>query len=154
MKQLYRFLGYDLDPVHRVIARDGDLLPMPPKVVDTLLVLVERAGEVVDKDTLIHSVWPDTSVVESSLTRNISLLRKTLAQGGSSEVVIQTVSKRGYRFLPTVEIVQQPGEPADLNARPEPLWAFRRKAEWQRVHGRLGLGQGRSRWPPWPSRSS
>jgi DNA-binding winged helix-turn-helix (wHTH) protein/tetratricopeptide (TPR) repeat protein len=120
VKQVYRFLGYDLDPVHRVIARDGDLLPMPPKVVDTLLVLVERAGEVVDKDTLIHSVWPDTSVVESSLTRNISLLRKTLAQDGSSEVVIQTVSKRGYRFLPTVEIVQQLGEPADLNARPEP----------------------------------
>lgn len=116
VKQVYRFLGYDLDPVRRVIARDGNLLSMPPKVVDTLLVLVERAGEVVDKDTLIQSVWPDTSVVESSLTRNISLLRKTLAEGGNSEVVIQTVSKRGYRFLPAVEIVHEHAEPAGANA--------------------------------------
>lgn len=111
VKQVYRFLGYDFDPVHRVIARGGELLPMPPKVADTLLVLIEHAGEVVDKDTLIRSVWPDTTVVESSLTRNISLLRKMLAQGGSSEAVIQTVSKRGYRFLPAVEIVSVEMEP-------------------------------------------
>ena len=106
-KRGYRFLGYDLDPVRRVIARDGDLLPMPPKVVDTLVVLVEHAGEVVDKDTLMHAVWPDTSVVESSLTRNISLLRKALGDGRTGENVIQTVSKRGYRFVPPVETVDE-----------------------------------------------
>lgn len=100
-------MGYDLDPVRRVIVRDGELLPMPPKVVDTLIVLVEHAGEVVDKDTLMHAVWPDTSVVESSLTRNISLLRKALAEGGSGETIIQTISKRGYRFLPPVETADE-----------------------------------------------
>lgn len=109
-KRAYRFLGYDLDPVRRVIARDGELLPMPPKVVDTLIVLVEHAGEVVDKDTLMHAVWPDTSVVESSLTRNISLLRKALGDGRTGENIIQTVSKRGYRFVPPVETVDEHDE--------------------------------------------
>lgn len=106
-KKTYRFLDYRLDPAHRVIERAGELLPMPPKVVDTLIVLVENAGEVVDKETLFRTVWPDTSVVESSLTRNISLLRKTLAEGGNGETIIQTVSKRGYRFVPEVESVPE-----------------------------------------------
>jgi len=116
-KQLYRFLGYELDPARRLISRDGELLTMPPKVVDTLIVLVERAGEVVDKDTLIHAVWPDTSVVDSSLTRNISLVRKALAGSGSGEAVIQTVSKRGYRFLPHVETISEPNG-TDVSAEP------------------------------------
>src|SRR5918993_1912233 len=118
VKQVYRFLGYELDPVRRVISRGGDLLPMAPKVVDTLRVLVEHAGEVVDKDTLMHAVWPDTSVVESSLTRNISLLRKILVQDGSSQVVIQTVSKRGYRFVPPVEVVAEMRHPDGAAALP------------------------------------
>ena len=116
-KQLYRFLGYELDPARRVIVRDEELLAMPPKVVDTLIVLVERAGEVVDKDTLMHAVWPDTSVVDSSLTRNISLLRKALAGSGNGEAVIQTVSKRGYRFLPRVETIVEPNG-TDVTAEP------------------------------------
>ena len=116
--QIYRFLGYELDPVHRVIARGGELLPMAPKVVDTLIVLVEHAGAVVDKHTLMHSVWPDTSVVESSLTRNISMLRKALAEGGNEEAVIQTVSRRGYRFLPQVEVVSKVDLPAAANPPP------------------------------------
>jgi DNA-binding winged helix-turn-helix (wHTH) protein/Flp pilus assembly protein TadD len=123
-KPVYRFLGYNLDPVRRVIARDGELLPMPPKVVDTLIVLVEHAGKVVDKDTLMHSVWPDTAVVESSLTRNISLLRKALAQDGNGETIIQTVSRRGYRFLPPVETADENDERIRLpGARLDPAVA-------------------------------
>jgi DNA-binding winged helix-turn-helix (wHTH) protein/tetratricopeptide (TPR) repeat protein len=116
-KQIYRFLGYELDPVQRVIARHGELLPMAPKVVDTLLVLVAHAGDVVDKQTLMGSVWPDTSVVESSLTRNISVLRKALAEGGNEDALIQTVSRRGYRFLPPVEIVSREDGAVQPNTR-------------------------------------
>jgi DNA-binding winged helix-turn-helix (wHTH) protein len=116
----YRFLGFQLDPVHRVLEREGELLAMPPKVVDTLIVLVERAGDIVDKDTLMHTVWPDTTVVESSLTRNISLLRKALAEGSNGEPVIQTVSKRGYRFLPRVEAISETAEAVELST-PAPL---------------------------------
>src|SRR3712207_5548905 len=66
------------------------------------MVLVEHAGEVVDKDTIFRLVWPDTFVVESSLTKNISLLRKAL-DGDGAESAIQTVSKRGYRFTAEIE---------------------------------------------------
>jgi DNA-binding winged helix-turn-helix (wHTH) protein/tetratricopeptide (TPR) repeat protein len=119
-KRCYRFLGFQLDPVHRVLEREGELLAIPPKVVDTLIVLVERAGDIVDKGTLMHTVWPDTSVVESSLTRNISLLRRALAEGSHGEPVIQTVSKRGYRFLPRVEVISDTAEALEPDA-PAPL---------------------------------
>lgn len=106
--QRYRFLGYEVDPIRRTIRRDGDLLLLAPKVIDTLVALLEHAGEVVDKDTLMRTVWPDTNVVESSLTRNISVLRKALAEDGHGAEIIQTVSKRGYRFVPAVTIADSP----------------------------------------------
>lgn len=73
-------------------------MPLPPKTVELLAALVLRAGEVVDKDTLFREVWPDSFVVESNLTKNISLLRRTL-DNGNTESVIRTVSKRGYCFV-------------------------------------------------------
>jgi DNA-binding winged helix-turn-helix (wHTH) protein/tetratricopeptide (TPR) repeat protein len=120
-RKIYRFLDYQLDATHRVISRGATLLSISPKVVDTLVVLVEHAGAVVDKDTLMRAIWPDTTVVESSLTRNISVLRKALAGGGSGEAIIQTVSKRGYRFLPPVEILDDV-DGVDVSS-PEPLMA-------------------------------
>jgi len=90
------FGDYFLDLESRVLTRRGELVRLPAKVIDTLVVLVQARGEVVSKETLMAQVWPTTIVEESGLQRNISMLRKELSQGG--EDFIETVPKRGYRF--------------------------------------------------------
>ena len=77
-------------------------MPLTPKVLLTLQALVERAGEVVSKEELLRSVWPDTFVEESNLAQNISVLRKALGTAPGGQPYIETVAKRGYRFIPEV----------------------------------------------------
>ena len=77
-----------------------------------MTLLVENAGQVVAKDVIFSTVWPGTFVVESCLTKNISLLRKVLREGNGEGSVIQTVAKRGYRF---VAPVSEEAAPAALN---------------------------------------
>jgi len=83
----------------RILERNGERVLLAPKVVDTLLVLVENRGQVVSKETLIKSVWPDVTVVESGLSRNICVLRKALEDGMPEGSVIETIPRRGYRFV-------------------------------------------------------
>ena len=78
----YEFGPYRIDTGERLLHRGNELISLPPKQVDTLLVLVRNAGRMVDKSDLMHAVWPDTFVEEGALTRNISLLRKTLGDTG------------------------------------------------------------------------
>jgi DNA-binding winged helix-turn-helix (wHTH) protein len=91
-----------------VLKRGDKLVALPPKAIETLAVLFGRAGEVVDKETMFRLVWPGTFVAESSLTKNISMLRKVLDENASGESVIQTVSKRGYRFTTKLNQRSQP----------------------------------------------
>lgn len=100
---IHRFGHFEFDTAQKVLMRRGVLVALPPKVIETLGVLLDRAGEVVDKETLFRLVWPGTFVAESSLTKNISLLRKVLDEDSSGESLIQTVSKRGYRFAGAME---------------------------------------------------
>ena len=92
----YEFGSFRLEAGERVLLRDGTPVPLAPKALQTLLILVERAGHVVPKDELIAAVWPDTFVQESNLTQYVFLLRRAL--GGDDESFIQTVPRRGYRF--------------------------------------------------------
>src|SRR6516162_4692412 len=105
----YEFGPYRMDADERLLRRGDTLIALPPKVAGTLLVLVQHAGRMVDKDDLIKAVWPDTFVEEGALTRNISLLRKTLGDtGGDTDgeaTYIETIPKRGYRFVAAVRIV-------------------------------------------------
>ena len=73
---LYEFNDFRIDPVRRQLHRLDELVPMPPKVFDTLLALVRDHGKVVEKDELIEAVWPDTTVEENNLTQNISAISK------------------------------------------------------------------------------
>jgi DNA-binding winged helix-turn-helix (wHTH) protein/Flp pilus assembly protein TadD len=119
-RRIYCFSGFRLDAGQRILQRDAGLVPITPKAVDVLIILVERAGEVVDKETLFRLAWPDTIVVESSLTKIICLLRKTLDEDTATSV-IQTVSKRGYRFTAAVTeepVPMQPGS-SPIPARTE-----------------------------------
>jgi Tol biopolymer transport system component/DNA-binding winged helix-turn-helix (wHTH) protein len=102
-KQLYEFGPFRLDVDERLLMRDGRITPLPPKVFDTLLVLVENSGRVVSKDELMQSLWPDTFVEESNLTQNISQLRRALGDGASDAQYIETIPKRGYRFVAGVQ---------------------------------------------------
>lgn len=103
--QGYLFGPYRIDTDERLLHRNGDLVALPPKAVDTLLALVSSAGRMVEKGDLMKTVWPDTFVEEGALTRNISLLRKTLEGAGDDSHYIETIPKRGYRFTPPVRVV-------------------------------------------------
>src|SRR5450759_5731125 len=92
----HRFGPFRFDPVERLLSRDGEPVPLMPKTIDTLAVLLERRGQVVEKAELMKLVWPDCVVEEVGLARNISLLRKAL--GENAENYIETVPRRGYRF--------------------------------------------------------
>src|SRR5262249_36338181 len=105
IKQLYEFGPFCLDASERLLIRDGRVAPLPPKVFDTLLVLVENSGRVVSKDELMQSLWPDTFVEESNLTQNISQLRRALGDGTTDAQYIETIPKRGYRFVASVQPV-------------------------------------------------
>ena len=77
----YEFGRFRLSTADRVLLRQGDLVPLTPKVFDILLALVENGGRLVEKEDLMKRVWPDTFVEEGNLTQNISLLRKALGDG-------------------------------------------------------------------------
>ena len=101
----YTFGPYTLDPIRRLLWRDGTLVPLTPKTVDVLAALVERHGQVVDKDDLLRFVWPNTVVEENNLARHISILRKALQQRRGQHDFISTIPGHGYLFVPAVAIV-------------------------------------------------
>src|SRR5207249_1473432 len=92
------------------VLRDDKPLSLTPKAVETLTVLVENRREIVPKETLLNRVWPGTFVGDGSLMRNISDLRRILAQGGQPHC-IDTVPRRGYRFNAAVREVDYAQEP-------------------------------------------
>src|ERR1044071_6289661 len=95
----YEFGRFRLKIAERVLLREGELVPLTPKVFDILVTLVEHGGQVVAKDDLMKRVWPNTFVEEGNLTQNISLLRKALGESPGGVQFIETVPRRGYRFV-------------------------------------------------------
>lgn len=102
---VYDFGTFRLDPRQHQLFRDGAVVPLTPKAFDTLLWLVRRHGEVVSRADLVAQVWGGTFVEEAGLTRNISVLRKALAGDAADECYIETVPKRGYRFVAPVRVL-------------------------------------------------
>lgn len=103
IQQFYDFPPFRLDVKNRSLMNENRVVPLTPKEFEVLLLLVENAGQVVEKDFLLSEIWKDTFVEEGTLTRNISWLRKKLAANGANETkIIETLPKRGYRFLPEV----------------------------------------------------
>jgi DNA-binding winged helix-turn-helix (wHTH) protein/tetratricopeptide (TPR) repeat protein len=100
--QAYAFGPFRLVPGERILRRGNQVLPLPPKAFETLLLLVRNPGHLMRKEDLMTALWPDSFVEEVSLASKISLLRKVLEGGGAVGAYIQTVPKQGYRFLPPV----------------------------------------------------
>jgi DNA-binding winged helix-turn-helix (wHTH) protein/TolB-like protein/cytochrome c-type biogenesis protein CcmH/NrfG len=120
--RLYEFGGFRIDPVKRLLLRDGEVVPITPKAFDTLFALLQNGGRLVEKDELMKAVWGDTIVEEGGLTRNISVLRKTLGESLEDHRYIVTVPGRGYRFVASVNEVQD--GTTDLIAHDYPTSAF------------------------------
>jgi Tol biopolymer transport system component/DNA-binding winged helix-turn-helix (wHTH) protein len=95
---IYEFADFRLDAAHLMLYKNGTTVSLKPKVVETLVALVERRGEVISKDELMHRLWPDSVVEEANLSQNIYLLRKTLGSCSDGQPVIETFWRRGYRF--------------------------------------------------------
>jgi DNA-binding winged helix-turn-helix (wHTH) protein len=103
-KQLYEFGPFRVDPEKELLLRGDETVPLTPKTFQILLVLMRRSKEVVTKDDLMKSVWPDTFVEEANLSRNIFLLRKALGESPQDHQYIVTVPGRGYRFAEDVRL--------------------------------------------------
>jgi DNA-binding winged helix-turn-helix (wHTH) protein/TolB-like protein len=106
----YEFGRFRLDAAERVLLRDRELVPLTPKVFDILLALVEHGGHIVEKDDLMKRVWPDSFVEEGNLTQNVSLLRKALGENPGGSQFIETIARRGYRFVATVKEARDDGQ--------------------------------------------
>jgi DNA-binding winged helix-turn-helix (wHTH) protein len=103
---VYEFGRFRLIPSEHELLRDDQPLPLPPKVFDTLLALVENGGHLKEKEELIRQLWPDSFVDDASLARNISQLRKVLGTREDGGEFIETIPKRGYRFIAPVTQVK------------------------------------------------
>ncbi|MGC1161442.1 MAG: winged helix-turn-helix domain-containing protein, partial [Candidatus Sulfotelmatobacter sp.] len=115
-RHLYEFGPFVLDPAERLLRHGTARMELPPRAFDTLLVLVENDGRLLEKDALMRTVWYDTVVEENNLTQVVYLVRKVLRDGEDGARYIETVPKRGYRFVGQVRKFKA-DQPRDGNGR-------------------------------------
>jgi DNA-binding winged helix-turn-helix (wHTH) protein/TolB-like protein/Flp pilus assembly protein TadD len=120
---IYQFGPFHLDTAEQVLTREGKPIALTGKAFQTLLVLIENSGRTVTKDDLLSKVWPDTFVEELTLAQNISTLRKALGDDKSDSKYIQTVQRRGYRFVaPVIRLDESTAQPAiNIQAKQDQL---------------------------------
>jgi DNA-binding winged helix-turn-helix (wHTH) protein/Tol biopolymer transport system component len=136
---IYEFGPFVLDSAQMLLRRGGTVVPLQPRALETLLVLVKRRGEVVSKQQLIDAVWRDSFVEEGNLTQNIFLLRRELGKTPEGEEYIQTLPRRGYRFNAAVREIARNGSAGTATGSPA-LAAVDAKEEPARQAG------GRRNW--------
>jgi DNA-binding winged helix-turn-helix (wHTH) protein/Flp pilus assembly protein TadD len=105
MQEHIRIGSFAFDPQRRWLVRNGERVRLGPKVIETLAVLIENAGELVTKEQLMEHLWPNQFVEEANLTQNVYRLRRILAEGGLSDA-IETIPCRGYRFVSAIDSVR------------------------------------------------
>ena len=139
----YEFGPFSVDAGRRLLLRNGDPVPLAPKVLETLLVLIQNRDRVLSKDELLRQVWGDTIVEEGGLTRNVSILRKSLGEKPEDHQYIVTVPARGYRFV------------ADVRERREHEVSERKlSARRWFVLGAAALGVATLTYLTWPVRAT
>jgi DNA-binding winged helix-turn-helix (wHTH) protein len=100
--QEYWFGPFRLDVAKRRVWRGDRLVPLTRKASDTLLALLQQAGQVVDKENLLQTVWPNTFITEETLTQNIATIRRALGDSTERPEYIATIPRRGYQFIGVV----------------------------------------------------
>ncbi len=117
--RVYHFEDVTVDSARFQVLRAGAPLALEPKALDVLLFLIERRDRLVLKEELLEGVWRDTFVTPNALTRVIAQLRKALGDDAQEARVIETVPRKGYRFLPAVSITQSSNAAAGRRVRAE-----------------------------------
>ncbi len=106
-KHFYQFKSFRLDVEERQLLHHNLPVSLTPKAFDVLAVLVERGGHLVEKDELLKLVWADSFVEEANVARIVHTLRKVLGEDGNGNKYIETVAKKGYRFVADVTEVRE-----------------------------------------------
>jgi len=117
-RHFYEFGPFSLDPDECLLMLGGKPVPLAPKAFEALLTLVESAGHLVDKDDLMRRLWPDSFVEEGNVAKHVSLLRKVLSEATNGQEFIETIPKRGYRFVGDVREVSDPAADSQTHALP------------------------------------
>jgi TolB-like protein/DNA-binding winged helix-turn-helix (wHTH) protein/Flp pilus assembly protein TadD len=143
----YEFGPFSLDPGRRLLFRNGEPVPLAPKVLETLIVLATERDRVLTKDELLTRIWGDMAVEEGGLARNISILRKTLGERPDDHQYIVTVPARGYRFVAQVRerreiqaLRPEAGSEVRMNPQPRRDWPAPRWLAVMAVVVTLGAG--------------
>lgn len=103
----YKFGPFELDTIERQLRREGQVVPLTPKALDVLVILVRNSQHVLRKEELLAEVWKDSVVEEKNLADNVSLLRKALSDDPKQHRYIETVPRYGYRFVANVDRVNE-----------------------------------------------
>jgi eukaryotic-like serine/threonine-protein kinase len=114
-RHFYSFGPFRLDPGECLLTLEGKPVALPPKALEALLMLVENAGHLVDKDDLMKRLWPGTFVEEANVAKQVSLLRQILSEATNGREYIETIPKRGYRFVVEVRKIAQ----AETGSQPQ-----------------------------------
>jgi DNA-binding winged helix-turn-helix (wHTH) protein/TolB-like protein/Tfp pilus assembly protein PilF len=117
-RRYYSFGHFELHPARRALLSGGKVVPLAPKAVEMLLLLVENRGRVLEKQELLEYLWPESIVEEANLSQTIYLLRRAMAEGSDGEQYVETIPKRGYRFI--AQVVESVDESANATER-EPV---------------------------------
>lgn len=112
----YSFGEFQLDTTEGVLRQAGEILPLTPKALQALELLLRNKGRVVSRVEMVESLWPDTHVEESNLTVTISILRKALGDSENGTTFVETLPKRGYRFVHPVRTSRDSGPSQDYFA--------------------------------------
>ena len=138
-RALVAFGPFVFDRTSRLLSKDGVEVPLPPRVLGVLALLLERPAQLVTKQELISAVWRDAFVTETSLAEAISVLRQMMGDDPQRPTYIQTLHRRGYRFIAEVqELADAPARDGGAEPRAE---RFAMRAETTRVEAepRLSL---------------
>ena len=134
MRTFLDFGPFRLDRDERVLLCEGKPVPLSPKSFDMLMVLVENRGRLLKKDDLMKLVWPDSFVEEGNLSHHVFTVRKALGDEKGTNKYIETVPRRGYRFIADVRSV---AENAGTSGTGHPGWRA-----WHEGHDGIGRGSG------------
>jgi DNA-binding winged helix-turn-helix (wHTH) protein/TolB-like protein/Tfp pilus assembly protein PilF len=151
--QSYEFGPFRVDPAQRLLWRGDAIVSLTPKAFELLLVLVTSNGQVLTKDELLRRVWPDSFVEEANLSHNIYKLREALAEKQNGEKYIETLPRRGYRFLAKVTELRDEGVDVMVHEIARAQLVIEEQREPQSETRELsGSPQNILRGGAWPSR--
>jgi len=119
-----------IDPEERVLLRDGQPVALTPKAFDLLATLIEQPGRLASKEDLLQKIWPDTFVEESNLAYHVFALRKALGDTTDTEQYIETVPKRGYRFVAAITPVVSETSDTQFEVAVSPTRWFPSRRVW------------------------